>query len=212
MNRLPLLAILFVLMGLGLSNCNYQPPLAVAPLAVEQYFATLPAMDQPVKVVVDSASRRIYWLSFTGEIYRVHPDGSKPERIIGGVGANQPALFIQDFCVDSSNERIVFTDLRDLRTGRSAIKQANLSGTLVSTLVLLPDEIPYQVGVNPHTDQVYYLTAGSQKVPQMYRLRTLDQEGALLISPTKIQPFQTWSGDENELLDNKSSEKILAKR
>ncbi len=169
-------------------------------------------MDQPVKVVVDAASHRVYWLSFTGEIYRVRPDGSNPERIIGGVGAKQPALFIQDFCVDSPNNRIVFTDLRDSQTGRSAIKQANLSGTQVRMLVSLMDEVPYQVEVNPRTNQLYYLTAGSGKSPQLYRLRTMDQEGALLISPTRIEPFQIWPGEGNGLLDNKPSERILAKR
>ena len=212
MNRSPLLTVMVVIVGLGLSNCNYQPRHAAAPRAVAQYFATLSAMDRPVKVVVDAASRCIYWLSFAGEIYRVHPDGSDPERIIGGVGANQPALFIQDFCVDSPNSRIVFTDLRDSRTGRAAVKQANLSGTRVSTLVSLPDEIPYEVGVNRHTDQVYYLTAESRKVSPLYRLRTLGQEGALLVSPTKIQPFQTDSDVGSNLLNNQFAKEPLAAR
>jgi hypothetical protein len=169
-------------------------------------------MDQPVKVVADEASRRIYWLSFTGEIYRIHPDGSHPERIIGGVGANQPALFIQDFCVDSPNNRIVFTDLRDPQTGRSAIKQASLSGTQVRILTSLSDETPYQVGIDPHTNQLYYLTAGSRKLPRMYRLRTLDQEGALLVSPTKIESFPTGSAGENNPSGDLSARKVLAKR
>ncbi len=212
MNRSLLITVLFVFMGLGLCQCNYQPPPAVAPQAVTQYFATLPAMDQPVKVVADRASRRIYWLSFAGEIYRVPPNGSNPERIIGGVGANQPALFIQDFCVDSPNNRIVFTDLRDPRTGHSAIKQASLSGTQVRTLVCLLDETPYQVGIDPYTDQLYYLTAGSKKLPRMYRLRTLDQEGALLVSPTKIESFPVGSEGENKPLGDLSAKKVLAKR
>ena len=165
-----------------------------------------------MKVVADEVSRRIYWLSFAGEIYRVHPDGSNPERIIGGVGANQPALFIQDFCVDSPNNRLVFTDLRDPQTGRSAIKQASLSGTQVRTLVCLLDETPYQVGIDPPTGQLYYLTAGSKKLPQMYRLRTLDQEGALLVSPTKIESFLVGSEGENNRLGNPSAQEVLAKR
>ena len=212
MHRSPLRTALFIFMGWGLTHCNYQPPPAVAPQAVAQYFATLSAMDQPVKVVADGASHRIYWLSFTGEIYRVHPDGSNPERIIGGVGANQPALFIQDFCVDSPNNRIVFTDLRDPQTGRSAIKQASLSGTQVRTLAFLSDETPYQVGINPHTGQLHYLTVGSKRLPRVYRLRTLGQEGTLLVSLTKIEPFQTWSEDENKLLGEPSAKKMLAKR
>ena len=212
MNRSPLLTVLFAFVGLGLCNCNYQPTPAVAPPAVARYFATLPAMDQPVKVVADGASHRIYWLSFAGEIYRVHPNGDNPERIIGGVGADRPALFIQDFCVDGSSSRIIFTDLRDSRTGRSAIKQASLSGTQVRTLVCLSDETPYQVGVDSRTDRLYYLTAGSREVPRRYRLRTLDQEGALLVSPTKIEPFPVGSEGKNNRLGDPSAQEVLAKR
>ena len=212
MNRSPLLTVLFAFVGLGLCSCNYPPTPAVAPQAVAQYFATLSAMDRPVKVVADGASHCIYWLSFAGEIYRVHPDGNNPERIIGGVGADQPALFIQDFCVDGSNNRIIFTDLRDPRTGRSAIKQASLSGTQVRTLVCLSDETPYQVEIDPHTDRLYYLTAGSRELPRRYRLRTLGQEGALLVSPTKIEPFQIGSEGENNRLGDPSAQEVLAKR
>ena len=85
----------------------------------------------------------LYWLSFAGEIYRMPPNGSNPERIIGGVKADQPALFIQNFCVDSPNNCIVFTDLRNSQTGCSAIKQASLSGTQGRTLASLSDETPY---------------------------------------------------------------------
>ena len=192
-------ALLFLFVGLGLSNCNYQPQATAVPLAVEQYFATLSAMDQPVKVVVDAITRQIYWLSFTGEIYRVRPDGSGSERIVGGVGVKQRALFIQDFCVDAVNHRIIFTDLRDPRTGYGAIKQASLAGAQVSTLVTLPNETPYQVGTDARTGQLFYLTK-SGKPHSVYRLRTLDQEGALLVSVTKIHTLRAGPDTEETLV------------
>lgn len=212
MNRSPLRNLLFLLISLELCNCNYQPQSSAVPLAVAQHFATLSAMDQPVKVVVDAASCRVYWLSFTGEIYRARPNGSNLERIIGGVGASQEALFVQDFCVDSPNHRIVFTDLRDSRTGYSAIKQASLSGTQVSTLVSLPKETPYEVGLDARTGRLYYLTKESRKSPSVYRLRTLGQEGALLVSSTKIHALPVWSEGEDGVGVVSPTEIALAKR
>lgn len=213
MNRLSLRSILFILISLGLGNCNYQPHQSVIPLAVEQHFATLSAMDQPVKVVVDTASRQVYYLSFAGEIYRMRPDGREIEQIIGGVGAAQDALFIQDFCVDRPNNRIVFTDLRDPHSGHSAIKQASLSGTRVRTLSLL-DEVPYQVGINPSNGQLYFLTKKSQKSSSTYRLRMLKHQGALLVSATEIQPLDAWFETQDELLalEPIPAEKTIAKR
>lgn len=208
----PRFNLLFLLISLGLCNCNYQPQHSSVPLVVEQHFATLSAMDQPVKVVVDTASRQIYWLSFTGEIYRMRPDGSKPQRIIGGVGAAQDALFIQDFCVDSPNNRIIFTDLRDSRTGSSAIKQASLSGTRVSILASLLKETPYQVSVNSRTGRVRYLTKELKNQNSVYRLRTLDQEGALLVSATKIHALPADLEGENGVKVIPPTENVLAKR
>ncbi len=213
MNRLPLRTLLFILTSLGLGNCSYQPHHPVVPLAAERHFATLSAMDQPVKVIVDTASRQVYYLSFAGEIYRMRPDGSGAQRIIGGVGATQEALFIQDFCVDSPNNRIVFTDLRDPHSGHSAIKQASLSGIRVRTLFLL-DEVPYQVDINPRNGQLYFLTKESQKSSSTYRLRTLKYQGALLVSATEIQPLDAWFETQDELsaLEPIPAEKTIAKR
>ncbi|MGB3849695.1 MAG: hypothetical protein WA958_06970 [Tunicatimonas sp.] len=213
MKDLILRTILFLTVGLGLSNCNYQPQATAVPLAVAQYFATLSAMDQPVKVVVDATTRQIYWLSFTGEIYQACPDGSGSERIMGGVGVQDSVLFIQDFCVDAANHRIIFTDLRDPRTGNGAIKQASLTGDQVSTLITLPNETPYQVGTDARTGQLYYLTE-SEKPHSVYRLRTLDQEGALLVSATKIHTLRTGLDTEETLATTATPliTKALAKR
>jgi hypothetical protein len=182
---------------------------ALLPLPVEQYLVNLSPIDQPVKVITDTKGRRVYWLSFTGEIYQMYFSGGRPERIIGGNGVGQRALFVQDFCVDAANNRIVFTDLRDFRTGHGAIKQLRLSDRQVSTLALLPGETPYRVEVNPRTHQLCYLTKSKGASP-MYRLRTLHQQRALLVSFTKIQAMPGLQDSREEAATQ--SEEVLAYR
>ena len=215
MKLLPYTTWLFpLLLTLFLSNCNFQQDPAEVPLAVKQYLATLPPAEQPVKVIADAFSHKIYWLSFVGEIYRIHPDGSQCERVIRGVGASRKAMFIEDFCLDSRNNRLFFTDLMDQATGLSAIKQADLSGKHITTVLTSKQEIPYRVSISPYTGQLYYLTKTEHFFKKVYRLRTLGEEKPLMASLVKINDLARWADRvmEQKAAVSSHTEVTLARR
>ena len=148
--------------------------------------------EPPVKIVTDTVSQRIYWLSFIGEIYGMSLGSDQPERIVQGIGTNRSVTFVEDFYVDQTRQQLLFTDLWDRATNQAAVKQMSLADRKITTLVVFKQEIPYRLWIDPVTKAVYYLTKSKSMREHMYRLRRLREDRPVAVSSRRIEDVEEW--------------------
>ena len=167
--------------------------------AEDAVLQNLPATEQPVKVVTDPGTGGIYWLDFVGNIYHMATNGERRD-VLRTTGPGRMALFIADFCLDASDRCLYFTDLRDAKTGKSAIKRIDLQGGKITTLATFAQEVPYRVGMRASDRKLYYFARGLHSPHQLYHLKVLGQDAPLVTSAGKLSDLERWMNDYLETL------------
>ena len=192
-----------LLIFIGLVPLAYQAYYAQTDMLSEQinaYQTQLENLDQSVKTFVNESEKFACWLSRTGELHSIEGDTSKHRHFSYASPDWKNVTFIEDFCLDSHNERIYFTDLMDLSSGNSAIKVSDRQGSNLRTLARLPGEIPYRLCLSPSDNVLFYL-AKSEGREVAFRLRFINlkngNQGTLYSSGSKIGSLLSTPGKES---------------
>lgn len=174
MRQFPLLLVLILL--LALTNCSYYPHHNLLPFFTQWVLDTLSAEKQPVKIELDLIHKHLYWLNQMGEIYRIQPDGAQIVLVNKGFGADIGITYIRDFSLDAKQGRIYFTDIFDLESGNSAIKQSDLDGKNIKTITTFDQAKPLQIASKPDTNLIYYVAQVKQGPEMVYQLGAIQED------------------------------------
>lgn len=200
-----------LLLFASLSNCDYYAHKNIVPFFTQRVLDTLPAEKHPVKIELDLMHKHLYWLNKMGEIYRIQPDGTQVELVNKGFGADMGITYIEDFSLDAAHDRMYFTDIFDLESGNSAIKQSNLDGNNIKTITTFDHETPFQIASKPGSNTIYYVTQTKQNLEMVYRLGAIQEdtrEKTILYTSTesfnlsKLPDFSLGNEYENMMTDS----------
>lgn len=192
----PFLLPFILLLFLVLTHCNDYSKKSTVPFFAQQVLDTLRAEKQPTKIELDLTHNHLYWLNKMGEIYRMQPDGTQVVLVNKGFGADIGITYIKDFSLDAEQNRIYFTDLFDLESGSSAIKQSDLNGNRVETITTFDQEIAIQVASKAGSHMIYYVTQEKQNLQTTYRLGAIQEgtwEKRILYTSAESFNLHQWS-------------------
>lgn len=195
MRRFPLPLILLSL--LAFTHCDYYAHKSTVPFFAQRVLDTLPAEKRPVKIEVDLIHKHLYWLNQMGEIYRIQPDGTQVVLVNKGFGTDVGITYIKDFSLNAEHNLIYFTDIFDLKSGNSAIKQSDLNGDNIKTITTFDKATPLQITSRPDSNIIYYVAQIKQRSKNIFQLGAIQeytQERIILHTSTE-------SFNLNQLLD-----------
>lgn len=199
----PYLTINLLLIFLGSALTYYQvflPNDQSFSQLVKHYQSRINPDSEPVKTLVVDSAAYAFWLSKTGKLHTTYGDTSNHVILNHSGEAWSDVTFIEDFCLNSANDSIYFTDIMDLESGQGAIKVSDRFGQGLKTILLLPDEIPYRL---KHTDNILFYLAQQEYRDASYQLRFIDLQngsrGTLYQSSRKISGLNI--DDSLELLN-----------
>jgi hypothetical protein len=153
------------------------------------YRSRINPANQSVKTLVLDSVGLACWLSETGQLHSINDDTARHIILNKSNREWENVTYIEDFCLDAANDRIYFTDIMDLVTGRGAIKVSDLRGNDLKTLLTFQDEIPYQVNLSSSGKLLFYLSQRNFR-DASYQLRVINldngERGTLHSSNRKI--------------------------
>lgn len=155
------------------------------------------SVDPAVKTVINTRESYVCWLSELGELHSISGDTSNHQSFDQLQEAWADVTFIEDFCLNPTNDSIYFTDIMDLSSGLSAIKVSDRQGGGLQTLAYLPEETPYRLCLSPSGKVLFYL-AKQETANEKYALRFIQLKngniGTMYTSAYKIDSLRVNTG------------------